>query len=197
MSPRRSSREETRAALLDAALIQFAAHGYRDTTHADLAAAVGIARTTFYEYFESTEDLLVQLVEERLPVVVDEFLDSIDGDLPPDIRLRELGKQTVEFVAMDHLGLILHTEAPGLSHGAQQRIAAAHGGLMGAFAGEFVAGVQAGMFRDIPVQLAGRLIFQTIMGAGRSVMDSSDPKQQVHETVEVAMDFLLRGLGAC
>lgn len=197
MSPRRSSREETRAALLDAALVEFSTHGYRGTTHADLAAAVGIARTTFYEYFDSTEDLLVRLVEERLPVVVDEIVASIDGDLAPDTRLRELGKRTVEFVAMDHLGLILHTEAPRLSHDAQLRIAAAHDGLMGAFARVFVAGVEVGMFRDIPVGLAGRLIFQTIMGAGRSVMDSGDPKQQVHETVDVAMDFLLRGLGAC
>jgi AcrR family transcriptional regulator len=196
VSPRRSSRKETRDALLDAALVEFSTHGYRNTTHADLAAAVGIARTTFYEYFDSTEDLLVRLVEERLPVVVAEIVDSIDRDLPPDVELRELGKRTVEFVAMDHLGLILHTEAPGLSHEAQRRIAAAHSGLMGAFAGVFAAGVEAGIFRDIPVGLAGRLIFQTIMGAGRTVMDAGDPKQQVHETVDYAMDFLVRGLAA-
>ena len=195
MTPRRS-RDETRAALFDAALTEFASHGFRDTTHADIAAAVGIGRTTFYEYFESTEELLVQLVEERMPVVVAEIVDAIAGDVAPVERMRELGIRTVEFVGLDHLGLILHTEAMRVSEDSQRRIAAAHAGLVGAFAEVFTAGVAADDFRDIPVRIAGQLMFQTVMGAGRAIMDSPDPKQQVHETAEVAVEFLLRGLSA-
>ena len=182
--------------MFDAALTEFAAHGFRDTTHADIAAAVGIGRTTFYEYFESTEELLVQLVEERMPVVVAEIVDAIAGDVAPVERMRELGIRTVEFVGLDHLGLILHTEAMRVSEESQRRIAAAHAGLVGAFAEVFTAGVAAGEFRDLPVGIAGQLMFQTVMGAGRAIMDSPDPKQQVHETAEVAVEFLLRGLSA-
>lgn len=194
MASRRSSREETRNALFDAALESFARHGFRDTTHADIAAAVGIGRTTFYEYFESTEDLLVQMVEERLPVVVTEIVDSIPEDAAPAVRMRELGLRTVEFVGLDHLGLMLHTEAMKLSDDAQHRIAYAHAGLVGAFARAFTAGVDSGDFRDLPVRVAGQLMFQTVMGAGRSIMDSPDPKAQVHETAEIAVEFLIRGL---
>jgi AcrR family transcriptional regulator len=196
MSSRRSTREQTRDALLDAALIEFGQHGFRNTTHADLAAAVGIGRTTFYEYFESTEDLLVQLVEERMPLVVADILEAIPDDLPPTARLRELGIRTVEFVGLDHLGLILHTEAMRVSEESQRRIGAAHAGLVGAFAEVYTAGVAAGAFRDLPVRVAGQLMFQTVMGAGRSIMDSPDPKGQVHETAEIAVDFLIRGLAA-
>jgi hypothetical protein len=39
-------------------------------------------------------------------------------------------------------------------------------------------------------------MFQTVMGAGRSIMDSTDPKAQVHETAEIAVDFLIRGLSS-
>ena len=194
MVARRSSREETRNALFDAALEAFAQHGFRDTTHADIAAAVGIGRTTFYEYFESTEDLLVQLVEERMPVVVAEIVDSTPRDASPVTRMRELCMRTVEFVGLDHLGLILHTESMQLSDGAQQRVAAAHAGLVGAFAEVFTAGVAAGHFHDLPVRVAGQLMFQTVMGAGRSIMDSADPKGQVYEIAEIAIDFLIRGL---
>jgi AcrR family transcriptional regulator len=182
--------------LLDAALDEFARHGFRNTTHADIAAAVGIGRTTFYEYFESTEELLVQLVEERMPVVVAEIVDAIDPDLDPLERMRELGVRTVEFVGLDHLGLILHTESMKMSDESQRRIAAAHAGLVGAFAEIFTDGVAAGAFRDLPVRIAGQLMFQTVMGAGKSIMDADDPKQQVHETAEVAVDFLIRGLTA-
>ncbi len=194
MGSRRSSREETRTALLDAALNEFAHFGFRNTTHADIAAAVGIGRTTFYEYFESTEELLVQLVEERMPVVVAEIVDAIDPDLPPLDQMRELGIKTVEFVGLDHLGLILHTESMKMSDESQRRIAVAHAGLVGTFAEIFTKGVKAGAFRDIPVHIAGQLMFQTVMGAGKSIMDAADPKQQVHETAEIAVDFLIGGL---
>ena len=196
MSSRRSTRQETRTALLDAALDEFAHRGFRNTTHADIASAVGIGRTTFYEYFESTEDLLVQLVEERLPVVVTDIVEAIASDLSPVDRMRELGIRTVEFVGLDHLGLILHTESMRVSESSQRRISEAHAGLVGAFAEVFEDGVRAGDFRDLPVRVAGQLMFQTVMGAGRSIMDSADPKQQVHETAEIAVDFLIRGLAS-
>ena len=194
MSSRRSAREDTRAALFDAALESFAQHGFRNTTHADIAAEVGIGRTTFYEYFESTEDLLVQLVEERMPLVVDEIVESIPADSDPVVRMRELAMRTVEFVGLDHLGLILHTEAMKLSDDSQRRVSTAHAGLVGAFAEVFNDGVATGDFRDLPVRVAGQLMFQTVMGAGRSIMDAPDPKAQVHSTAEVAVEFLIRGL---
>jgi len=194
MSGRRSSRQRTRVALFDAALEAFAHHGFRDTTHADIAAAVGIGRTTFYEYFESTEDLLVQLVEERLPVVVDEIVAGIPLAADPVTRMRELGTRSVEFVGLDHLGLILHTEAMRLSSDAQQRVGDAHAGLVSAFARIYGEGVAAGVFREMPRRVVGQLMFQTIMAAGRTIMDSADPKAQVHEVADIAVAFLIRGL---
>lgn len=196
MGSRRSSREDTRTALFDAALASFASHGFRDTTHADIAAAVGIGRTTFYEYFESTEDLLVQMVEERLPVLVDEIVAAIPDDTDPVSRMRELGMRTVEFVGLDHLGLILHTEAMQLSEQAQRRVADAHAGLVRTFGRLYEEGVARGAFRDIPRRIAGQLMFQTVMAAGRTIMDSPDPKAQVHEVAEIAVEFMLRGIAA-
>lgn len=196
MTPRRSTREETRTALFDAALDEFARHGFRNTTHADIAAAVGMGRTTFYEYFESTEDLLVQLVEERLPVVVNEIVDALDTGASPMEQMRELGMRTVEFVGLDHLGLMLHTEAMRMSDDSQRRIAIAHAGLVGAFSSVYTDGVDAGVFHKLPVRVAGQLMFQTVMGAGRSIMDSDDPEKHIHSIAEIAVDFLVRGLSA-
>ena len=185
-----------REMLLTAALDQFGTYGYRRTTHADIAAAASIARTTFYEYFSNTEDLLVQLVETKLPELVEELIGEVPPDLPPQERLAGLAVRMVEFVGTDHLGLILHTEAPRLSEDAQIRIASAHGGLTEAFGAVYREGVDAGAFRSLPPRLAGRLMHEVIMTAGRTVMDSEDPKQHVHEVAEAATAFLLAGFDA-
>ena len=50
--------------------------GRRSGTN-DVASAVGIGRTTLYEYFRDKDDLIASLVEERLPVVVDEMIESV------------------------------------------------------------------------------------------------------------------------
>lgn len=184
----------TRTALFDAALELFTRVGYGATSHADIAFEADMARTTFYEYFASTEDLLVQLVETRLPAMVEEMVDPIPRDLSPDERLGALTARMIEFVGTDHLGLILHSEVPRLSDEAQRRIAAAHGGLSGAFGDIYRDGVVSGRFRLMPHLLAGRLIHEVIMTAGRTVMDAPEPKQAVHEITDASVDFLLAGL---
>jgi AcrR family transcriptional regulator len=189
-------RRKVRAALLEAALDLFARYGYTTITHADVATAAGIGRTTFYEYFSSKDELLVQLVEQRLP----ELTDTLLADLPPDLsardRLANIASRMVEFVATDHLGLLLHTEVPRLPDDVQHRIAAAHSGLARAFVDLCTEGAAEGTLRTVPPQLAARLVYETVMTAGRTLMEDRDPKQRVHEVADAAIDFLLHGLEA-
>lgn len=187
-------RDETRELLLEAAREQFGTFGFTATTHADIAASAGIARTTFYEYFSSTEDLLIQLVEAKLPEMVEELIAGVPDGLEPPDRLSALTRSMIEFLATDHLGLILHTEVPKLSEEAQARIADAHGGLTASFGAVYRSGVAAGLFRQLPAKLAGRLIYEVIMTAGRTVMEADDPRSDAGPIAESATVFLLAGL---
>ena len=189
-----ATREATRRKLLEAALEQFAEYGYQGTSHADVAAAAGIGRTTFYEYFASKEELLVYLVATRVPELTVELVAAVPGDIGPDEQMAELTARMIEFVGTDHLGLLLHQEVPRLSDSAQGEIAEAHRPLSGAFGQIYQQGVADGLFRAMPPRLAGRLIYEVIMTAGREVMDAPDPKQDVHEIVDAAVAFLLAGL---
>jgi AcrR family transcriptional regulator len=56
--------EDRRRQLLDAAIAVFAAKGYRQAGVADIIAAAGVARGTFYLYFESKERVFLAIVEE-------------------------------------------------------------------------------------------------------------------------------------
>ncbi|NND03517.1 MAG: TetR/AcrR family transcriptional regulator, partial [Acidimicrobiia bacterium] len=99
----------TRARLIETAADVFERLGYSTTTHADLAAAAGIGRTTFYEYYDCKEDLLVHLVESQIPELSDELFTGLE-DLEPFHQMAELVVRMIQFVGTDSLGLILHTE---------------------------------------------------------------------------------------
>lgn len=184
----------TRDQLFDAAARLFREIGYAETSHADISAESDIGRTTFYEHFSSKEDLLVQLVQRDLPALIDEILSEIKPGLPPDIRLRELTVRFVEFVGIDHLGLILHTEVPRLSVEAQRAIAGSHQALSTEVMDIYRAGVADGVFVELPRAVVGRLIQETMMAGGRAVMDLPEPKQHVHEIADATAAFLVNGL---
>ena len=184
----------TRDRILAAARTLFVDPGYSAITHADIAIEAGIGRTTFYDYFNSKEDVLVELVESELPTTSAEMLSSIPGDLPASQRFAELACQMVEFVATDPLGLLLHTDVPRLEPMLQRRIAAAHEDLSDGFASLYGEAVADGQFRDTEPSLALRLVFEIIMAAGRWLKQRPDPKQDVHIAVDSTVGFLMRAL---
>lgn len=192
----RRTAEETRDRLFDAAADLFRDIGYEATSHADITAEADIGRTTFYEHFASKEDLLVQLVQRDLPALIDELLAEVDASLPPDKRLWELARRFVEFVGMDHLGLILHTEVPRLTPEAQTAIAESHYGLSREVMSIYRSGVASGVFRELPRPLLAKLLQETMMSGGRVVMDLPQPERHVQGIAEATADFLVDGLRA-
>ncbi len=73
-------RENRRALILRAAVETFSARGYHRTRVADIIKAAGIARGTFYLYFESKNAIFLELLE----TLLDEFVSGVDGvDISP------------------------------------------------------------------------------------------------------------------
>lgn len=190
-----SKKIRTRARLIESAADVFARMGYSATTHADLAAAAGIGRTTFYEYYESKEDLLVHLVERQIPELSDELFEGLE-ELEAFHQMSELVVRMIQFVGTDPLGLILHTEVPRLHEDVQRRMATAHAPLSRRFVAIYEAGVEAGDFVEMDSMLAARLIYESIMTAGRVLKSTAEPKQHVHRIAEAAAGFVMRGFAA-
>ncbi len=73
----------TRARLLDAARQMFARHGYVNTTVEFVVAEAGLARGSFYTYFESKADLfghLTATIDTEVDAEVANFDRAADGD---------------------------------------------------------------------------------------------------------------------
>ena len=185
----------TRALILETAQELFATWGYQDTSFGDISAAVGIGRTTLYDYFTDKDDLLASLVEETLPPTINAMVEQVPQGIPPAERLRHLVVRMVEFVALEPtLGLLLHREVPKLSESAQERVANAHRSLAREFVDTYRAGVAAGSLKQLPPGLGGRFLNDMIMSAAQVLIDSEDPAEALPTITGAITDLLFDGL---
>lgn len=188
---------QTRTDIIDAAQRLITEVGSADISLAEVAHEAGIGRTTLYEYFRDKDDLIASLVEERLPEIIDEVVASIDALAPVEDQLSNLAVATVEFIFSDRvLGLILHRELPRLSPVAQDRIRMSHSDLAGAMVGIYREGVQAGLFRPMAPDIAGRFINEVIMAAAKVLIAAPDPAARFPEVATELRAFLIGGLKA-
>ena len=186
----------TREALLGAAKSLIEDAGTAEIPLGEVALAAGVGRTTLYDYFSDRDDMIASLVEEELPHVISDLIETVSTNQSVDRRLVELASRTVEFVASDPVfGVILHREAGRMSFDAQVRIRDSHAQLSTEMAGLYMRGVAEGVFVPMPPQMAGRLIPDTIMSAAKTLItdDGSLGAKTVTDSLAV---FLLGGLAA-
>ena len=184
----------TRRSLLDAAYRVIDEAGTAEVPLGEIALVAGVGRTTFYDYFDDRDDVIASLVEEKLPDVIAELIESVPEDLETTERLARLASATVNFVATDGVfGVILHREVGRMGPDAQVRIRDSHAQLATELSSIYRRGVSESLFRPMPPYLAGRLIQDTIMSAARALIDDDSRRQEITEGVEA---FLLGGLGA-
>jgi len=188
-------KELTRREILASAAELFRLDGYSDTTLRDIAAYVGIGRTTLYEYFTDKEDVLVHLVEETIPGVVDELLADLPDELSARQRLSELIVRGLAFVSNDDsLGSTLMRELPKLSRTAQRRVRTAHIRLQVEMIRICRLGIESGEFRSFEPEDAGRLVYQLMMAAGQGLVRDADAKQKMHHVADTVVRFVFEGL---
>jgi AcrR family transcriptional regulator len=86
MSPRspnqfKEIREEKKALIMDVALEHFAKEGYFNTSISHIAKHAGISKGLMYNYFESKEELLAEIIERSMSEISKNFDTDNDGIL--------------------------------------------------------------------------------------------------------------------
>jgi TetR/AcrR family transcriptional regulator, fatty acid metabolism regulator protein len=81
---------DRRAVILDAALKTFVKRGYPDTKVAEIAAGAGVAEGTLYNYFQSKEELLLALFDEKWSMIINEISRKIQRLDDPNKKLKAI-----------------------------------------------------------------------------------------------------------
>ena len=87
-----STRDETRAGIVDAALRLFAAHGYVGVRVEDIARESGVSRATFYKHFSERDEILAELFSRLL----DSESEIEPEGRDPETRVRSLLGQVAQ-----------------------------------------------------------------------------------------------------
>ena len=74
--------EQTRRAILEAAIVRFGRDGYRATSVADIARDAGVGGTAAYAYFPNKEALFLAALDDDAAAVIDEGVNQVLDDKP-------------------------------------------------------------------------------------------------------------------
>jgi TetR/AcrR family fatty acid metabolism transcriptional regulator len=98
---------DKRSVILDAALKTFVKRGYPETRVSEIAAEAKVAEGTLYNYFQSKEDLLLALFDEKWGGIIDDIRKKISRLDDPNKKLKVMFSVVVRLFRKDrHLAEI-------------------------------------------------------------------------------------------
>lgn len=120
------------AAVLDAAVRLFTERGYREVGLADIAAEVGLARSSLYRYVPDKAHLLVQWYRQEVPAQTAAWTAVLTGDGTAVERIQRWALTHLAYCQTPESTLIpaLQEELGHLDGAIRAEVAEAHRGLM-------------------------------------------------------------------
>jgi AcrR family transcriptional regulator len=191
-----AQRERRREEILRAASTLFSQKGYHATSVADVIAAAGISRGTFYLYFDNKDSLFLDLMEQFIQRIMD-VIEVVDPNGEnPQLEIYANVRRVVD-VVFDHqdLTVMVLREDFGLNPEVDEKLQRFYGFVREMVEGALDNGVRLGLIREV-----NRPIVATaLIGAIKEVFlhhlviapDRAPPRETIAESL---LDFGLRGL---
>lgn len=85
LSLREAQKRQTRERLINAGEAEFKIRGYNETTAENIATAAGTSRATFYVYFKSKAEVVLELMQRSAPDVLSAYRD-LDAITKPNLK---------------------------------------------------------------------------------------------------------------
>jgi AcrR family transcriptional regulator len=193
-------RAERRAHILRTALRVFAEKGYHRTSVSDVVEAAGVARGTFYLYFESKSLIFLALVDELLDHLRRNVsgVDLRPGAAPVDRQIVAIVEHVLRTTEQNRaLATILFREAVGLDADVDDKLRRFYASLEGYIAEALREGQRMGAVRaDLDVAV----VSTCVLGSVKQVIDqhlvgaTADGAFDVPRFARAILDYNLRGV---
>jgi AcrR family transcriptional regulator len=95
----RASADERREQVIDAALKEFAAHGFHATSTSAIAERAGISQPYIYALFENKHDLFLAVNRHVVDRIRRTFIEAARGGAGPEERILAMGDAYLELLA--------------------------------------------------------------------------------------------------
>jgi AcrR family transcriptional regulator len=192
----RAQRGKRREAILSAASMLFGRQGYHATSVADLIAAAGISRGTFYLYFDNKDSIFLELMERFIQRII-AVLEVVDPQGEnPTFKIYENVRRVVDVVFDNQdLTVMVLREDLGLKPEVDEKLKRFYGFLREMVQGALENGTRVGLIRKVNAPI----VATALIGAIKEVFlhhlviapDRAPPRESVAESL---LDFGLRGL---
>lgn len=190
-------REQRRTQILERALGVFADKGYHGASISDVVKAAGVARGTFYLYFDSKEAVFGDLLDTLLSTLrasvsgmsLDEHAapmrEQLHGIVARILRTSESNRA---------LTRIIFREAVGLDEAVDAKLRAFHDGLHGWLVTALQLGRQLGMVRECEVDVVATCVIGMVREAIHRYVVRSDAPFDAEVVAAGLVRFAIEGL---
>lgn len=193
----RVAREQRELQILEAALQVFAARGYHGTSITDLVEAAGVARGTFYLYFDSKQAVFLALLDRLLIAFRGAVLgvDTRPEAAPVAEQVEAILREFLQTArASRALIAIVFREAVTLDPEVQQRVLEHEDSFLRWIATSLDNGVAMGLLRPHDPALSAALIYGSVRHVLERRLDARTSDDDLRRLAAGLVDHHLRGL---
>ena len=190
-------KEERREQILEAAIEVFGETGYHAANVADVIARAGVARGTFYQYFESKRQLFDELLDDLLERLRDAIVDvnMAHPEKTVYVQLQENIERVLAILFAERaLSRILLAEASGVDHELDRKLEAFYDGLIKLISETLQLGQNVGMVRRCDTALVATCILGSVKELVYQHVLRNRPSADVARVAREIMDYNLHGL---
>lgn len=182
---------ERRCEIKTTALELFAEKGFRKTSMREISEALGMGKSSLYDFFASKDEIVVFAFEQAMSEVIERAENISLSDLSPDEVLRKIMRSNLSYIKENkHLIGWLNAEASYLEEPYKERLHDVRHKYQSIIQGVIDKGISLELFRETQSLLATRLLINTML----SIAYTSRPTGTLEEMLEEAINIFLYGV---
>jgi len=183
--------EQRQNEIAEQAVTLFIKKGFIETSMRQIAKAVGIGKSTLYDYFDSKDDLIVFVAQKHLAGLMQRAEAVLAEEGNAAEHLQRIMKMHLAFLLENRVFYLrFMTEAQRLKVESQQRLQVNRYAYQDLVKTLIETGVQQGCFRPVDATMA----MKTLISMMTPVVYTSRPSGTPEDMLAAGMDLILNGL---
>jgi AcrR family transcriptional regulator len=190
-------RERRRKMVLDTALRVFSEKGYHQTRISDIIEAAGIARGTFYLYFDSKNAIFHELLDRLLERIRENVVGVDLGENAPPIRdqlLVSVQRVLTAFHQNPDLTKFVLREAVGIDLEVDKKLESFYDHLHSWLTASLENGARMGLIRELDTEHVAWCIIGSVKQFLQLVLDRPAGELDIEHLSQVVLDLHLQGI---